>query len=103
MNLYAQVGAAWNAHGFAFSKFKKRDFWDRSVGLEFRMANRLFNSLPLNISLNLARGLDRIGENEFGEGGRKMTPIGISFLPKSIRPTKIEFSIGFDFDNTWMY
>ncbi|PBC68797.1 PD40 domain-containing protein [Fibrobacter sp. UWS1] len=103
VNLYAQVGAAWNAHGFAFSKFKKRDFWDRSVGLEFRMANRLFNSLPLNISLNLVRGLDRIGENEFGEGGRKMTPIGISFLPKSIRPTKIEFSIGFDFDNTWMY
>ena len=84
------------------SKFKKRDFWDRSVGLEFRMANRIFYTLPFNISLNLARGLDRIGEDEYGEGGRKMEPIGISILPKSIRPTKIKFSIGFDFENTWM-
>ncbi len=102
VNLYAQVGAAWNDHGVPMSKFKKRDFWDRSVGLEFRMANRIFYTLPFNISLNLARGLDRIGEDEYGEGGRKMEPIGISILPKSIRPTKIKFSIGFDFENTWM-
>ncbi len=102
VNVYAQVGAAWNDHGFPLSKFKSRDFWDRSVGLEFRLANRLFYTLPFNISLNLARGLDRIGEDECGKGGRKMTPIDIPVLPKSISPTKISFSIGIDFNNTWM-
>lgn len=102
VNLYAQVGAAWSDHGLPVSKFKRREFWDRSVGLEFRMANRIFYTLPFNISLNLARGLDRIGEDEWGRGGRKMTPIDIPLLPKAVSPTRISFSIGFDFNNTWM-
>ncbi len=84
------------------SKFSKREFWDRSVGIEFRMANRIFYTIPFNISLNLARGLDRIGEDEYGKGGRKMSPIDIPILPGAISPTRIKFSIGFDFDNTWM-
>lgn len=102
VNLYAQVGAAWNDHGVPMSKFSKREFWDRSVGIEFRMANRIFYTIPFNISLNLARGLDRIGEDEYGKGGRKMSPIDIPILPGAISPTRIKFSIGFDFDNTWM-
>ena len=102
VNLYAQVGAAWNDHGVPMSRFAKREFWDRSVGVEFRLANRIFYTLPFNLSLNLARGLDRIGEDENGKGGRKMTPIDIPILPKAISPTRIKFSIGFDFDNSWM-
>lgn len=102
INLYAQIGAAWNDHGVPVSKFKHRDFWDRSVGLEFRLANRIFYTLPFNISLNLARGLDRIGEDENGKGGTKMSPIDIPILPKAISPTRISFLIGFDFNNTWM-
>ncbi len=102
VNLYAQVGAAWNDHGIPMSKFSKRKFWDRSVGVEFRLANRIFYTMPFNLSLNLARGLDRIGEDENGTGGRKMTPIDIPVLPKAISPTRIKFSIGFDFDNSWM-
>lgn len=102
VNLYAQVGAAWNDHGIPMSKFSKREFWDRSVGVEIRLANRIFYTMPFNLSLNLARGLDRIGEDENGKGGRKMTPIDIPVLPKAVSPTKIKFSIGFDFDNSWM-
>ena len=102
LNLYAQVGAAWNDHGIPISKFKSRDFWDRSVGLEFRLANKLFYTLPFNISLNLARGLDRAGEDENGEAGSRLNPIDIPVLPKAISPTKISFTIGFDFNNTWM-
>lgn len=102
LNLYAQVGAAWDDHGIPMSKFKSRDFWDRSVGLEFRLANKLFYTLPLNLSLNLARGLDRTGEDKNGEGGKKLNPIDIPVLPKAISPTKISFTIGLDFNNTWM-
>mgnify|MGYP002621767424 CR=1 FL=1 len=102
LNLYAQVGAAWNDHGIPMSKFKSRDFWDRSVGLEFRLANKIFYTLPLNISLNLARGLDRTCEDENGEGGKKLKPIDIPVLPKSISPTKISLTVGLDFNNTWM-
>ncbi len=102
VNLYAQIGAAWNDHGIPMSKFSKREFWDRSIGVEFRLANRIFYTMPFNLSLNLARGLDRIGEDEYGKGGRKMTPIDIPVLPKAISPTRIKFSIGFDFDNSWM-
>lgn len=102
VNLYAQAGAAWKRHGIPVSQFSRRDFWDRSVGLEFRMANRIFYTIPFNLSLNFARGLDRIGEDENGEGGRKMTPIRFLGLPSAVAPTKIKFSIGFDFDNTWM-
>ncbi len=102
VNLYAQVGAAWNDHGIPISRFSRREFWDRSVGVEFRLANRIFYTMPFNLSLNLARGLDRIGEDENGKGGRKMTPIDIPVLPKAVSPTKIKFSIGLDFDNSWM-
>ena len=102
LNLYAQVGAAWNDHGIPMDKFKSRDFWDRSVGIEFRVANKIFYTLPFNLSLNLARGLDRSGEDENGEGGKKLKPIDIPVLPKSISPTKISFTLGLDFNNTWM-
>jgi hypothetical protein len=66
------------------------------------LANKLFYTLPLNLSLNLARGLDRTGEDKNGEGGKKLNPIDIPVLPKAISPTKISFTIGLDFNNTWM-
>ena len=101
VDIFAQVGAAWDSKWFDTDKFKSRDFWDRSVGIEFRLANTLFYSIPFDISLNIARGLDRIGENAEGKGGQKMNPIDVPLLPKSISPTRIHFSIGTGFRNTW--
>ncbi len=101
IDLFAQVGAAWHSKWLDFSSFKTRDFWDRSVGLEFRFSNTLFYSFPFEITLGLTRGLDRIGENDDGSGGRKMTPIDLGFLPESIAPTRIRFSIGTGFNNFW--
>lgn len=101
IDIFAQVGAAWTSKWIDTDKFKSRDFWDRSVGIEFRLANTLFYSIPLDITLNIARGLDRIGEDKEGKGGRKMNPINIPLLPASISPTRIHFSIGTGFRNSW--
>lgn len=101
IDIFAQVGAAWTSEWLDFDKFKSRDFWDRSVGIEIRFANTLFYSIPLDISLNIARGLDRIGEDAYGKGGRKMNPIDIPLLPSEISPTRIHFSIGTGFRNSW--
>lgn len=101
MDLFAQVGAAWDLKWINTDKFKTRDFWDRSVGLEIRLANNLFHSTPFNISLNIAKGLDRVGENKDGSGGHKMNPIDIPLLPKKVSPTRIHLTIGTAFNNMW--
>ncbi|MDR1760723.1 MAG: hypothetical protein LBR60_09415 [Fibrobacter sp.] len=103
IDIYTQIGSAWNNHGIPFDKLKETRFWDRSVGIEFRMANTLFYNVPLDISLNLARGLDRIGENENGRGGRKMTPVKLPVIPAVASPTRIGFTIGMGFNARWMY
>ncbi len=100
VDLFTQIGAAWDGDFFT-DKFTKHGFWDRSVGLNFRMSNKLWGSIPFDISLTFARGLDRIGEDDDLSGGRKLDPIHLTFLPKSIRPTRIKFSIGMGFINTW--
>lgn len=100
IDVFAQVGAAWYSEWFDFSKFKKRDFWDRSVGLEFRLSNSLFHSVPFDISLTLARALDRVGENSDGSGGVKPNPIDLP-LPSCISPTRIHFTIGTGLRNVW--
>ena len=100
VDLFTQIGAAWDGDFFT-DKFTKHGFWDRSVGLNFRMSNKLWGSIPFDISLTFARGLDRIGEDDDLNGGRKLDPIHLTFLPKSIRPTRIKFSIGMGFINTW--
>ena len=100
VDLFTQIGAAWDGDFFT-DKFTKHGFWDRSVGLSFRMSNKLWGSIPFDISLTFARGLDRIGEDDDLSGGRKLDPIHLTFLPKSIRPTRIKFSIGMGFINTW--
>ena len=84
-------------------KFKDHDFWDRSVGLSFRMSNKIFYNVPLDISLTLARGLSRIGEGENGERytSRKLNPIDMPIIPESIAPTRIKLNIGMGFTNTW--
>ena len=100
VDLFTQIGAAWDGDFFT-DKFTKHGFWDRSVGLNFRMSNKLWGSIPFDISLTFARGLDRIGEDDDCHGGTKLDPIHLTFLPKSIRPTRIKFSIGMGFINTW--
>ena len=102
---FAQMGAAWgttkHSKWFDTDKLTDHRFWDRSVGLSFRMSNRIFYGTPFDISLTLARGLSRIGEDENLEGGQKLTPIGVPGIPESIAPTRIKFSIGMGFTNSW--
>ena len=100
VDLFAQMGAAWNGDFFT-DKLTKHEFWDRSVGLSFRMSNKIWGNIPFDISLTFARALSRIDEDEDLRGGYKLNPIGLSFLPKSLRPTRIKFSIGMGFANSW--
>ena len=101
IDLFSQMGAAWNGKWFDTDKLTDHRFWDRSVGLTFRMSNRIFYSVPFDISLTLARGLSRIGEDENLHGGEKLTPIDLPVIPESIAPTRIKFSIGMGFVNSW--
>ncbi|WP_163436838.1 PD40 domain-containing protein [Fibrobacter succinogenes] len=101
IDLFSQMGAAWNGKWFDTDKLTDHRFWDRSVGLTFRMSNRIFYSVPFDISLTLARGLSRIGEDENLHGGEKLTPIDLPAIPESIAPTRIKFSIGMGFVNSW--
>ena len=101
IDLFSQMGAAWNGKWFDTDKLTDHRFWDRSVGLTFRMSNRIFYSVPFDISLTLARGLSRIGEDENLHGGEKLTPIDLPAIPESIAPTRIKFSIGMGFINSW--
>ena len=71
------------------------------MGLTFRMSNRIFYGTPFDISLTLARGLNRIGEDDNLEGGQKLSPIDVPGIPESIAPTRIKFSIGMGFVNSW--
>lgn len=101
IDLFSQMGAAWNGKWFDTDKFTDHRFWDRSVGLTFRMSNRIFYSVPFDISLTLARGLNRIDEDENLHGGKKLTPIDLPAIPESIAPTRIKFAIGMGFVNSW--
>jgi hypothetical protein len=100
VDLFAQIGAAWNGDFFT-DKLTKHEFWDRSVGLSFRMSNKIWGNIPFDISLTFARGLSRIGEDKDLRGGRKLTPIELPLLHRDICPTRIKFSIGMGFINTW--
>ena len=100
VDLFAQIGAAWDGK-FWTSKLTKHEFWDRSVGLSFRMSNKIWDNIPFDISLTLARGLSRIGEDKDLRGGTKLKPIDLPLLHKNICPTRIKFSIGMGFQNSW--
>ena len=102
IDLFAQMGAAWNGDKwFDSDKLTDHRFWDRSVGLSFRISNRIFYGTPFDISFTLARGLSRIGEDEDLHGGRKLTPIDLPVIPESIAPTRIKFAIGMGYTNSW--
>lgn len=101
LDIFAQVGNAWDQGGMA-SELKTWATWDRSVGLEWRWSNRLFYTYPFDISLKLARGLDRVGKNAQGMGGDRLSPIGVPIVPDAVSPTRIQFNIGMGFHNTWM-
>lgn len=100
-DLFAQIGAAWNSKWFDTDKFTNGKFWDRDVGLSFRWSNKLFYSIPVDVSLTFARGLSRIGEDENLHGGHKLTPIDLPLIPDNIAPTRIKFAVGMGFSNTW--
>lgn len=100
-DLFAQMGAAWNSKWLDTEKLKDHRFWDRDVGLSFRWSNKLFYSVPFDISLTFARGLSRIGEDENLHGGRKLNPIDLPVIPENIAPTRIKFAIGMGFINSW--
>lgn len=102
IDVFAQVGGAWNSSWFDTDLWKNERFWDRSVGFEIRLANTIFYSIPLDISLSFARGLDRVGKDSDGSGGSKLDRINMPLLPSVIEPTKIKFSIGMGFNNRWM-
>ena len=101
IDLFAQMGAAWNGKWFDTDKLTDHRFWDRSVGLSFRMSNRIFYGTPLDITFTLARGLSRIGEDENLNGGRKLNPIDMPLIPESIAPTRIKFAVGMGILNSW--
>ena len=101
IDLFAQMGTAWNGKWFDTDKLTDHRFWDRSVGLSFRMSNRIFYGTPLDITFTLARGLNRIGEDEDLHGGRKLNPIDLPLIPESVAPTRIKFAVGMGFINSW--
>ena len=101
IDAFAQIGAAWNSKWFDTDKFTDHDFWDRSVGISFRWSNKLFYSIPLDISLTFARALSRIGDENGREGSWKPSPIDIPILPDAASPTRIKFAIGMGFLNSW--
>ena len=101
VDFFMQAGAASASSWFDFDKYTTKGFFDRSIGLEFRFGNILFNSIPFDISLSLAKGLDRIDEDDFGQGGKKMNPIDIPLLPDCVSPTRIHLTISSGFKNLW--
>ncbi|MBO4436588.1 MAG: PD40 domain-containing protein [Fibrobacter sp.] len=101
IDAFTQIGAAWTSKWFDMDKFKDHDFWDRSVGLSFRWSNKLFYSVPLDITLTLARALSRIGDEEGRDGSWKPSPIDVPLMPESIAPTRIKFTLGMGFFNSW--
>lgn len=100
-DVFAQIGAAWQGDWIDTDKWTDHRFWDRSVGLNFRMSNKIFYSVPVDISLTFARGLSRIGEDKDLNGGSKVKPIDIPLLPDCVSPTRIKFSVGMGFINSW--
>ena len=71
------------------------------MGLSLRLSNRIFYSVPLDISLTFARALSRIGDENGRSESRKIKPIDVPLLPDAASPTKIKFAIGMGFVNTW--
>jgi len=53
---YVQMGSAWDYHPFPALKHKEN--WLRSFGINWRMENYLFYSVPFNFNFGVARGLD---------------------------------------------
>ena len=67
------------------------------------MSNKIFYNVPLDISLTLARGLNRIGESNDTDRStsRKLNPIDLPVIPDAVSPTRIKLNIGMGFANTW--
>ena len=99
LDVFAQAGAAWTGKWNKSDEFTKHGFWDRSAGFGIRWSNKVFESIPVDISLTFARALDRIGEEE--GSGYKLTPIDLPLISKRFAPTRIRFNLGMGFLNGW--
>jgi hypothetical protein len=53
---FVQMGSAWANH--PLPELKHRENWLRSFGINWRLENRLFYSIPFNFDFGVARGLD---------------------------------------------
>ncbi|MDR3002401.1 MAG: hypothetical protein LBU89_14220 [Fibromonadaceae bacterium] len=53
---FVQMGSAWEIH--PLPALKHRENWLRSFGIDWRLENRIFYSIPFNFSFGIARGLD---------------------------------------------
>lgn len=101
VDVFAQTGNAWDGSGIP-DEVRKRKSWDRSVGLEWRWSNRLFYTTPFDVSFRIARALDRVDQDNEGNGGRRVTPLDVPVLPSVVSPTQVRLNIGMGFSNGWM-
>ena len=99
LDVFTQAGATWNGKWNNSDEFTKHGFWDRSAGFGIRWSNKLFESIPMDMTLSFARALDRIGEED--GSGYKLNPIKIPLIPKKFAPTRIRFNLGMGFLNSW--
>ena len=99
LDVFTQAGAAWNGKWNNSDEFTKHGFWDRSAGFGIRWSNKLFESIPMDMTLSFARALDRIGEED--GSGYKLNPIKTPLIPKKFAPTRIRFNLGMGFLNSW--
>lgn len=94
----AQAGQAWD--GSLFNRSIWREFnYSRSLGVEFRMSQKVFHSMPLEMYFKLSRALDEVE----GVGDLNQRFSGASFLPSSLRPTAIYYGLTFSFSNPVIY
>lgn len=102
LDVYAQIGNAWSESLGNWKSLKNKALWDRSIGLEIRMANHMFYSIPLDISIHFAKALSRIQKDSDGQGGHKLKPMDLPLIPKAISPTKVSFMLSMGFNNRWI-
>jgi hypothetical protein len=63
---FMQMGSAWANHPLPV--LKHRENWLRSYGINWRLENSLFYTVPFNIDFGVARGLDNPKSTRFKVG-----------------------------------
>jgi hypothetical protein len=92
-DLFAQAGRAWDD---SFFNEEWEEDWQtsfrRSVGVEFRMSNRIFYTQSFDVYFRFARALDkvRMADGEVWESKN----LDIPLIPGVISPTEVQIGIG---------